>query len=434
MARIVKMPVGQYGKPYEVRWSWYDADGSRHFKKERYRTEREAKAKKREVEQSVADANMPDYAAGRASFGEWAERWYRAVAATSKPSTARGYRSILDGSVLPVFGSRRIRTITTADVQDWVTVLLESGKTPPTTKHHTSVVRRVFGEAARSRAIAYNPGLDVRLPTDRTVGRAKPEPRFLDAEEVRRLAAYLDERAWPYGLLVTFAAYTGLRAGELAGLNIGDVDPLHRVVHVRRTRRKIKDGWEVHTPKSGKTRRVPMPKWLGEDLATYMKHPRRSDPDAPLWPGRTAGGYGRADDGGRRAPVLAYAKPWESGTFYRRIYQPALAAVGLPTGKGGVRLHDLRHTYASLSASAGIPAYRLAEYMGHASEIITRSIYTHLFTADAAADMDLLLRPDLNPAGGSGTVASARGRLRPQAASGTERMSRRSVPGRASGV
>jgi len=400
MARIVKMPVGQYGKPYEVRWSWYDADGSRHFKKERFRTEREAKAKKREVEQSVADANLPDYAAGRASFGEWAERWYRAVAATSKPSTARGYRSILDGSVLPVFGSRRIRTITTADVQDWVTVLLESGKTPPTVKHHVSVARRVLAEAARGRAIAYNPAVDVRLPTDRTVGRAKPEPRFLDAEEVARLAAYLDERAWPYGLLVTFAAYTGLRAGELAGLNIGDVDPLHRVVHVRRTRRKIRGGWEVHTPKSGKPRRVPMPRWLAEEIAAYMaRHPYRSDPDASLWPGRRAGGYTHGARGAQHAHngELDFARTWEPGTFYKRTYQPALSAVGLPTGRGGVRLHDLRHTYASLSASAGIPAYRLADYMGHASETVTRTIYTHLFAADAAADMDLLTKPAATP-------------------------------------
>lgn len=398
MARIKKLQVGTYGKPYEVAWSWYDADGARHFRKQRFRTEREAKAKKREMEQAVADANLPDYAAGRASFGEWAERWYRAVAATSKPSTARGYRSILDASVLPAFGSRRIRSITTADLQDWVTTLIESGKTPPTIKHHVGTVRRVLAEAARSRAIAYNPALDVRLPTDRSVGRTKPEPRFLAAEEVVHLAEHLDTRAWPYGLLVTFAAYTGLRAGELAGLNIGDVDPLRSVVHVRRTRRKIKGGWEVHTPKSGKPRRVPMPRWLGEDVAAYMaQHPRRANPDAPLWPGRRAGGYthGARDTGAARNSELDYDKPWEPGTFYKRLFQPALVAVGLPAGRGGVRLHDLRHTYASLSASAGIPAYRLAEYMGHASEIVTRTIYTHLFATDTDADMDLLQRPRL---------------------------------------
>lgn len=398
MARVVKVKVGEYGKPYEVRWSWYDAEGERHFRKERYRTEREAKAKKREVEQSVADANLPDYAAGRASFSEWAERWHRAVAATSKPSTARGYRSILDGSVLPAFGARRIRSITTADVQDWVTVLLESGRTPPTIKHHVSVARRVFAEAARGRAIPYNPALDVRLPTDRSVGRSKPEPRFLTAEEVARLAAHLDETAWPYGLLVTFAAYTGLRAGELAGLNIGDVDPLRSVVHVRRTRRKVKGGWEVHTPKSGKSRRVPMPRWLGEDVAAYMaQHPHRTDADAALWPGREAGRYERGSDGASRyrPAALDYNKPFEPGTFYKRLFQPALAAVGLPCGRGGVRLHDLRHTYASLTASAGIPAYRLAEYMGHASEVVTRSIYTHLFATDADADMERLARPEV---------------------------------------
>jgi hypothetical protein len=49
MARIVKEDVAQYDKPHEVRWSWYDADQRRHFKKERFRTEREAKANKRSV-------------------------------------------------------------------------------------------------------------------------------------------------------------------------------------------------------------------------------------------------------------------------------------------------------------------------------------------------------------------------------------------------
>jgi integrase len=61
------------------------------------------------------------------------------------------------------------------------------------------------------------------MPTDRSVGRLKPEPRFLTAEQVEAVAAQLDT-TYPCGLLVRFAAWTGLRAGELAGLNIGDVD------------------------------------------------------------------------------------------------------------------------------------------------------------------------------------------------------------------
>ncbi len=84
------------------------------------------------------------------------------------------------------------------------------------------------------------------------------------------------------------------------------------------------------------------------------------------------------------------AQAWCSG--YAEALRDARPWAYRPAG-GGVRLHDLRHTYASLSASAGIPAYRLADYMGHASEIVTRTIYTHLFATDAAADMDLLERP-----------------------------------------
>lgn len=75
--------------------------------------------------------------------------------------------------------------------------------------------------------------------------------------------------------------------------------------------------------------------------------------------------------------------PWESGTFYRCRFQPALAAAGLPSGAGGVRFHDLRHTFASLAASRGVPSAQVAQWMGHASDVITREVYTHLFTADA---------------------------------------------------
>jgi len=194
--------------------------------------------------------------------------------------------------------------------------------------------------------------------------------------------------------MIRFMAYSGLRAGEVAGLNVGDVDILRGEVVVRRTRRKVKvteqnpEGWEVHTPKSGKTRRVPLPVWLRNDLTGYLaQHPRRLDRDAPLWPGRKNGGQERFKGG---TGSITYAQPWERDAFYKRRFKPALAAAGLPSA---VRLHDLRHTYASICASKSIPAYRVAEYLGHSSEAITRMIYTHLFAEDAAADMELLDRP-----------------------------------------
>lgn len=66
-----------------------------------------------------------------------------------------------------------------------------------------------------------------------------------------------------------------------------------------------------------------------------------------------------------------------------RRFRPATVAVGL----GSVRLHDLRHTFASLAASRGVPSPQVAEWLGHSNDVITRQIYTHLFATDTALNV-----------------------------------------------
>jgi integrase len=80
-----------------------------------------------------------------------------------------------------------------------------------------------------------------------------------------------------------------------------------------------------------------------------------------------------------------YDRRWEAQTSYRRWYLPAVRAAGLPTGRGGVNFHSLRHSFASLAASRGVAARQVAAWMGHASEIVTVTTYTHLFVADSDA-------------------------------------------------
>ena len=389
MARIVKVDTSATSpRPYEVRWSWYDATGKRKFKKARYRTEREAKAKKREVEDSVAAANLPDYAGGRQAVAHWGVQWLEQKRTLRKPSTFRGYKAIWDGSVEPQWGASRINTVTTADIQQWITKLLQDGKQPPTIRHHVWVLGQVFAYAARSRAITYNPVRDVELPTDRSTGRLPYSPQFLTAEEVESIAAALAE---PWGSLVRFMAWTGLRTGEVSGLNIADVDLMRKTVTVRRTR-SVRGGiWTEHTPKSGKPRTVPLVPWVADDLRDLLAaHPYATEPTAPLWPGTRAGG-GAHNAAGRFAAEghsgsVDYTRPWEAGTFLRRRFRPTTQALGI----GSPRLHDLRHTFASLCASRGVPSQQVADWLGHANDLITRQIYTHLFDTDSALHADRL--------------------------------------------
>lgn len=321
MARIIKRDVTR-GKRYEVRWSWPDeVTGRRRFAQERFATLQEAKAKKADVEKGASDGTLQDPAPARATFAEWAELWFRDHSTGLKPSTARSYRALLDKSVLPRFGTRSLRAIATADVQDFVHDLQDQGLTPPTIRHHYLTARLVFTYAVQRRALAYNPALDVKLPTDKSTGRAKPSMSALTEQQVAALVGHLDP---PYDLLVLFMAYTGLRCGEVSGLNVGDLDLAARTVTVRRTRRKIKasethpDGWEVHVPKNGKGRVVGLPGWLVADLRTYLAaHPCSGDADAPLWPGRKNGGAERFT-GGKGG--LDYAVPWTRDAFYKRQF------------------------------------------------------------------------------------------------------------------
>lgn len=391
MAQVVR--VASEGRPYEVRWSVNDADGGRQHHKRRFRTRREADAHRRTVEGQRDAGVTPDYAGARESVAAWAERWYSATAPAARPSTARGYRSVLDCGVLAEFGSWRIGAVGAADVQDWVNGMVAAGLTPPTVRHRVTAARWVFAGAVRARALAHNPVTDVRLPTDRSVGRARPEPRFLTPEEIARVAGALDRAApgAPWGLLVRFTAWTGLRAGEVAGLNVADVDLVTRTLHVRRTRERRAGEWRVSTPKSGKARRVPLVGWLAEDLERYLaEHPRADEGDAPLWPGGRPGGHshgarGAVREGSSVTGAPDWDRPWEPGTFYRRRYLPAVVEAGLPTGRGGVNFHALRHTYASLCASAGVSSQQVAAWMGHANDVVTRTIYVHLFAEDTAA-------------------------------------------------
>ncbi len=183
--------------------------------------------------------------------------------------------------------------------------------------------------------------------------------RFLTAQEVARLAGELPA---PYDLLVTFAAWSGLRAGEIAGLRVGRVDTARNRVEVRETVINLGSERRADTPKSDKSRRtVPLPPPLARLLAAHVAaHGLR--PEDYVW---------ACVDGG----ALDYP------TFYRRSFLPAAERAGL----GHVRFHDLRHTYASLMAHQGEDLYRVSRWMGHSTIAITADLYTHLFEGEDAA-------------------------------------------------
>lgn len=147
-------------------------------------------------------------------------------------------------------------------------------------------------------------------------------------------------------------------------------------------------GWEIGSTKNSTSRRVRLPEWLALDLAEYLgTHPNRKDPTAPLWPGRKIHDAQRfkGAKGG-----LDWTWPWDRDAFYKRHFKPALRSAGLPER---MRLHDLRHTCASILQSAGVPIEHISKQLGHRNVVVTQAIYAHVFDTDTANFMDTVAAP-----------------------------------------
>ncbi|MGW5522710.1 tyrosine-type recombinase/integrase [Gordonia sp. NPDC003950] len=359
--------------------------------------------------------------AGDLPLGHYAQAWIesqqvKVAQGRLKQKTLDGYAKIVRHYLLPAFGSKATAAITPKDCEDYLTSLVRKQSRqnggepikPGTVKHAWNGLRRVMKYAMQHGAITSNPCDRVDYDGGRATGdREKFQHRPLSAEQVAQLSAAVAGKAadangqtlpaYPeYALMVEFLAYSGLRAAENSGLEIGDLAFTTRPgpdsttvtrcsVSVRRTKDRKGGEWITTTPKSRKSRRtVPLPPWLAEKLRQYVAaHPRANEPSAPLWPSRKNGGGYRAK-GTRYAVPLDWTQPVFMGTFYDTILKPALEAVGLPArrpattdcpAQHGVRLHDLRHTFAVMQLMAGVHFMQVSRWMGHSTFTLTLDTY-----------------------------------------------------------
>lgn len=295
---------------------------------------------------------------GRTPFREVAERWLDR-SADLKPNTRDGYNRILNRHVLPAFGKQAVGRIKRQDVQKFVNQLTAK---PGTVRNVFRVLNPVLNLAVEEGLIPSNPCVGVRLP--RVNQDDVEEMHFLSARQVTELA---DEVTQPYGLLVNFAAYTGLRAGELAALRVKHIDLLHGEVYARESVSDTNGHLHYGTPKTKASRRtVPLPGFLVEELNAYLEaHPRKAD--ALLFSSPNGG-------------------PFRHKNFYRRHFKKAVVRLvdraEWPQEMLSLRFHDLRHTYASLLIKNGEHPRMVMALLGHSSIAVTMDRYSHVFPED----------------------------------------------------
>ncbi len=306
------------------------------------------------VESNKLRGEWTDPHLSRTSVAEWSERWMR-TKTNLKPKTLAGYESNLRVHVLPAFGSHQLRRVDRMSVEEWVTELQTSGLGPSAIRQAVQVLNSMMRLAVEAGFLVANPVTGVKLPR-----QPIPEMLFLSAEEVERLAAAIQR---PYGTMVYLLAYGGLRWGEAAAVRRKRCQLLRSQIEVVESLADVRGTLYFGSTKTHSRRMVVIPDFLRELLAEHLLRRVDDDPEALVF-------------------TSPQGQPLRSSNFRRRIWGPAVERAGLPRT---LRIHDLRHTCASLLIAQDAHPKVAQAHLGHSSISVTMDRYGHLFPSNMRA-------------------------------------------------
>jgi integrase len=318
----------------------------------------------RSFEPILAGVNSPDYRPGKfAKMRDFADTWEAQVLAQQKPSSVKAAQSHLKIYIRNWLGEVRLEDFTRQAQQNFVTRLSQ--------RVSRKTVRNVLGTLGSMLRTAKSWGYcchtitmnELALPAE----EVRKQVRFFTGDQARKIIAVAAE---PYRTMFAIAAMTGLRAGEVMGLQKADLDFDRRVIQVQRS------AWygRVQTVKS-KASRAPVV--MSEALSALLKDylaTWRPNPEGFLFLNRNGRPY-------------AANKVVEYGLW------PVLEKLNIP--RAG--MHAFRHCHASLLMDVGANPIVTKEQMRHSDARVTLGIYGHVIgdsQRDAVNKVGEVLRPD----------------------------------------
>jgi integrase len=279
---------------------------------------------------------------------------------TFKPSVVRSYEQSLDLYVLDRLGGVPLDELRRADLQDLVDKMAADGRSASTIANAIKPVRAICRRAVDRDELGINPTTGLRLPAIRSKRATVVDP-VTAAKMLAALGA--DDR-----VVYATAFYAGLRAGELQALRWSDVDLAGGVIRVERSWDKVEGAQD---PKTRHSRRaVPLVPILRDEL---LEHRMRQ---------------------GRNGVGLVFGKT-EQSPFVHTALLARVKRVWKDAGLSYVKLHDARHTFASLLIAAGEDPKRIQTYLGHSTITVTFDVYGHLLPGserESASRLDAYLQ------------------------------------------
>ena len=341
----------------------FGPDGRRRFKTFTVKgTKRDAE---RQLASAISRLARGEYTEppGKLTLGDYLTHWLEEYCAIHVGARARqGYRSIIQRHLIPKLGHVVLSKLSANQIRQYESTLLRDGHydghgglAPQTVLHHHSLLFSALHQAEIDGKVGRNVMQGVSPPRVE-----KYRHKVLTWGDVRRFL--VAARSSPYYHVYVLALQTGLRRSELLGLRWRDVDLINSALHINQALIQLVGGTVISSTKSGRGRSVQLPAAARDMLRAHREH-QESDARIALM---------RVD-----SDSLVFARP--DGTPLRpdsvsHSFTKALHTAGL----NGVRLHDLRHTHASLMLSQNVPTKIVSERLGHSSIGITADLYSHV--------------------------------------------------------
>jgi integrase len=292
------------------------------------------------------------------TFRQAAERWLARKQPVIEASTYRDYETHLRLRLLPAFSGRKLRQITRGHIEDYLADLdTESRLSRKTINDSLIPLRQILGRAVREGVIATNPATNADRDAPLELPYERPTMHYLTREQTPR---YLDACEDWYRPLAEVLVGAGLRIGEAIALEWRDIDWDSSALNITRT---AKHGG-IGTPKGDRARSVL--------IASYLRDVLRDHHTAQATSGRLQ----------KLVFTNARGTMLDRNNVRRRAHNVALQDAALPSA---IRLHDLRHTAATLWLASGESIYFVQQQLGHKDIQTTIDLYGH---PDKAAHRD----------------------------------------------
>ena len=335
MASFSKEPNGKWRVQYRfVNWQGQNCASS----KRGFSTKREAKEwfDNFALEKSD-DLNMP--------FNSLVDAYFEDMAHRLKLNTIMTKRQIVTTKILPYFKDKAVCDISAVDIRKWQAVMIAEGNSETYLRTINNQLSTIFNYAVRFYDLKVNPCTKAG-----SIGSKNAVSKdFWTVEEFKTFADGLYDN-WDAYIGFNLLFWTGMRIGELLALNAKDFDLKAKTVSISKSYQRIKGKDVITKPKTlNSTRIVSLPNFLIEDLEDYFSHIYEVNDRERLFP------------------------------YTKHYFNYEMQQVCKRTGVKKIRLHDLRHSHASLLVNMGLGAKLIADRLGHKRIETTLNTYSHLY-------------------------------------------------------